>query len=70
MGAAEVLPFPLAEDLVPASDDGEDDGQMDALDQGEQTGITPEICLKLMKGPKTFFCFEDKLTVFLERAET
>ena len=70
MGATEVLPFPLAEELVPASDEAEDDGQVNALDQGEQSGIASQIRLKLMEGSEPFFCFEDKLSVFFEGAES
>ena len=43
MGATEVLPFPFAKELVPASDETADDGQMNAFDQGEQSGISPKI---------------------------
>ena len=50
MGAAEVLPFPFAKELVPVSDETEDDGQMNAFHQGEQTGISPKIGLELMEG--------------------
>ena len=37
VGATEVLPFPLAEEFVTTSDEVEDDGQMNALDQGKQS---------------------------------
>lgn len=43
MGTTEVLPFPLTEELVPAANDAEDDGQMNAFDQGEQSGIAPKV---------------------------
>ena len=70
MGATEVLPFPLAEELVPASDEAEDDGQVNALDQGEQSGLASQIRLKLMEGSESFFCFEDKLSIFFESTES
>ena len=43
MGTTEVLPFPLTEELVPAADETEDNGQMNALYQGEQSGIAPKV---------------------------
>ena len=43
VGTTEVLPFPLAEELVPAADEAEDDGQMNTFDQGEQSGIAPTV---------------------------
>ena len=43
VGAAEVFAFPSSKEPVPAAEEAEDDGQMDALDEGEQTGISPEL---------------------------
>ena len=70
VGAAEVLSFQLAKELVPAADEAGDDGQMDAFDKGEQTGITPKIRLELMEGAQAFFGFKNKLSVILESAES
>ena len=70
MGAAEVLSFKLAKELVPTADEAGDDGQMNAFDKGEQTGITPKIRLELMEGPQSFFCFKDKLSVFFKCTES
>ena len=69
-GAAETPTFPSAEEPVPASDEGEDDGKMDALDECEQAGVAAKLRLELIKGAQAFLGLRYEVWVALEGAET
>lgn len=70
MRAAEVAPFCFSEETVPETDKTENEGDVDAFDQGEQAGVTSEVVLELMERAKTFFGFKNELRIALEGTET
>lgn len=69
VGAAEILSFPLAEEPVPAADEADDDGQMDAFDEGDKTGIASQFIAELTEGAQTFLSLGYEVGVALKSAE-
>jgi len=65
----EVLSFQFAKKSVPAADEAGNDGQMDAVDEGEQTGVAAQFFAELAKGAQTFLGLGHKRGIGLEGAE-
>lgn len=70
MATAEVATDETAEETVEEADEGEDEGNMNALDEGQKTGVASQFILESVEGTETFFGFTDKVGVALEGIET
>lgn len=70
MGATEVVADKPTEKTVGESDEAQDQRDVNALDEGEQTGIASQFITELMEGAQAFFGLTDKVGVALEGTET
>ena len=69
MGAAEVAADEPAEEAMGETDDPQDEGDVDAVDEGEQVGIAAQFFAELAKGAQTFLGLGHKRGIGLEGAE-
>lgn len=55
--------------MVPEADEYENERDMDAVDEGEQTGVAAQVVVELEKGAQTFFGLGNKVGITLEAME-
>lgn len=51
------------------TNEGEDQGDVDATDEGEETGVATELGLELVEGAKAFFGLGEEIGIGLEGTE-
>ena len=58
--AAEVVADEPTEEAVEKTDEGENERNVDAADESEQTGVASQFITELMEGTQTFLCLSDE----------
>lgn len=69
MSAAEVATDEPTEESMEETDDPQYQRDMDAFDEGENTGVASQFMTELAKGSQAFLCLGDKVGIALKGAE-
>lgn len=70
MGAAEVVSDEPTEKTMEEADGNQNQGDVDTVDESEQTGIASQFITEQMEGAQTFFGLTDKIGVALKGTKT
>lgn len=68
--AAQVAAYQSAKQEMEEADERENDGQMDAFDDGQQTGVTTQFVPELMERSQPLFSLGHEVNIVLEGAES
>ena len=69
MGAAEIAADETTEETVGETNEAQNQWDVDALDEGEQTGVASQLITKLTEGAQAFLSLGHKVRVAFEGAE-